>query len=189
MRSEVVQFLCDEHRNMERVLLLIRFQIDMLRGVHDLQGFALLTNAIGYMHNYPGIMHHPCEEIMLARLPALLSSATAICGQVAEQHRLFGSQESTMLLQIREAQAGDTGACGRLKEIGTSYCTVQADHMNTEELEVFPNALKLLPEEDWQEVMAISRAVIDPIFGLGALRRYESLYDYLMTAKVEFNVH
>jgi len=190
MRSEeVVQSLCDEHRNIERVLLLIRFQSEMLQGVHDLQGFELLTNAIGYMHNYPGVTHHPCEEIIIAKLPALHPPAAQICSQVAEQHKLFGTQESSMLRLIREAQAGDTGACGHLKEIGIFYCAQQAKHISTEEQELFPLALKHLPDKDWQEISARSKSVIDPVFGQGVLQHYQSLYDYLMSYKLDHGIH
>ncbi|MDE2092192.1 MAG: hemerythrin domain-containing protein [Gammaproteobacteria bacterium] len=189
MRSDVVQSLCDEHRNIERVLLLIRFQAEMLQGVHDLQGFELLTNALGYMHNYPGVTHHPCEEIMLARLPVIHPAAAAMCQQVAAQHKAFANQESAMLRLIREAQAGDPEACARLKETGTGYCTEQAKHITTEELELFPLALKYLSEKDWQEIASRSKAIIDPVFGKGILQHYQSLYDYLMSYKADLGVH
>ncbi len=189
VRSEVIQSLCDEHRNIERVLLLIRFQADCLQGTHDLQGFELLTNAIGYMHNYPGVTHHPCEEIMLARLSAVNPSVVSLCSQVAEQHKSFAQQESSMLRLIREAQAGDAGACIQLKEIGVSYCKEQAKHITSEEAELFPLAGEYLSDADWQEIAARSEAIIDPIFGKGILQHYQSLYDYLMSYKADIGVH
>jgi hemerythrin-like domain-containing protein len=189
LRSQVIQSLCDEHRNIERVLLLIRFQAETLQGVQDLQGFELLTNAIGYMHNYPGVTHHPCEEIMLARLPALHLASARICNLVKEQHKTFANQESAMLQLIRKAQAGDIDACTRLKEIGIDYCKEQAKHITSEESELFLLAGEYLPDKDWQEIAERSKSVIDPVFGQGVLQHYQSLYDYLMSTKASLNIH
>ena len=189
MRSKVIQSLCDEHRNIERVLLLIRFQAETLQGVQDLQGFELLTNAIGYMHNYPGVTHHPCEEIMLARLPALYPASARTCEQVKDQHKTFANQESIMLRLIREAQAGDAHACAQLKVIGAAYCKEQAKHITSEEAELFPLAGEHLSDKDWQDISERSQSVIDPVFGQGALQHYQSLYDYLMSFKVGTSLH
>jgi hemerythrin-like domain-containing protein len=189
VRSQVIQSLCDEHRNIERVLLLIRFQAECLQGTHDLQGFELLTNAIGYLHNYPGVTHHPCEEIMLARLPSLHPASTRICDQVKQQHKTFANQESAMLQLIRKAQAGDTDACTRLKQIGIEYCKEQAEHITSEESELFPLAGEYLSDKDWEDISERSKSVIDPVFGQGALQHYESLYDYLMSTKADMNIH
>lgn len=189
LRSQVIQSLCDEHRNIERVLLLIRFQTECLQGTHDLQGFELLTNALGYLHNYPGVTHHPCEEIILDRLPAVYPQAARVCEQVKQQHKLFANQESTMLRLIRETQAGDAQACEQLKEIGISYCKEQAKHITSEEAELFPLAGEYLSDQDWQDISARSKSVIDPVFGQGVLQHYQSLYDYLMTTKADTNIH
>ncbi|MGA9855689.1 MAG: hemerythrin domain-containing protein [Gammaproteobacteria bacterium] len=189
MRSQVIQSLCDEHRNIERVLLLIRFQAECLQGTHDLQGFELLTNTISYMHNYPGVTHHPCEEIMLARLPAAHPSVAQICMQLAGQHKSFAQQESNMLRLIREAQAGDAQACAQLKQNGVEYCAEQAKHITCEETELFPLAREYLSDKDWRDISDRSKSVIDPIFGQGALQHYESLYDYLMSTKADINIH
>jgi len=163
LRPEVIQSLCDEHRNIERVLLLIRFQAETLQGTRDLQAFELLTNAIGYMHNYPGVTHHPCEEIILSRLPAMHSPSVRLCEEVKDQHKRFANQESVMLRLIRQAQAGDAQACGQLKQVATEYCAEQAKHITSEEAELFPLADKHLQDEDWQEVYQRSKSVIDPI--------------------------
>ena len=189
LRPEVIQSLYNEHRNIERVLLLIRFQAETLQGTHDLQAFELLTNAIGYLHNYPGVTHHPCEEIILTRLPVLHPQSNRLCEEVKQQHKRFANQEIAMLRLIREAQSGEARACMELKKIATEYCAEQAKHITCEEAELFPLADQHLRDQDWQEVYRRSKSVIDPIFGQGALQHYQSLYDYLMSSKAALNIH
>ncbi|MDE2234298.1 MAG: hemerythrin domain-containing protein [Gammaproteobacteria bacterium] len=189
MRPEVIQSLYDEHRNIERVLLLIRFQSETLQGTNDLQAFELLNNAIGYMHNYPGVTHHPCEEIILARLPALHPPSNRLCEEIKEQHKRFANQEIAMLRLIREAQSGEAQSCRELKQVATEYCAQQAKHIISEESELFPLADQHLKDQDWQEVYRRSKSVIDPIFGQGALQHYQSLYDYLMSSKAAQSIH
>ena len=160
-----------------------------LTGTQDLKGFVLLNNAIGYMHNYPGVTHHPTEEIILTKLRALSPSETTSYDKISNQHIAFSHQETTMLLHIREAQAGDMIACKHLKTIGASYCTDHWEHITIEEKDMFPLALAVLRDKDWEEVLAKRVSVIDPIFQKDSLRYYESLYDYLMSSEMDLNIH
>lgn len=189
MREKAVEFLCNEHRNMERVLTLISLQISFLTGTRDLRGFTLLSNAISYMHNYPGMSHHPAEELILTKLGVLCPSKAGVCDAVTDQHISFSQNETTMLRHIREAQAGDATACESLKSIGSLYCTEHWDHFFTEENEIFPEALEFLAEDDWCNITAKYMTVADPIFREGGLRYYQSLYDYLMASKIGIDVH
>lgn len=71
---------------MERVLTLIRFQLDSFTGLADIQGLALLHTAFGYMRGFPGLAHHPAEEILLARLPGHRADSAAACEKLTQQH-------------------------------------------------------------------------------------------------------
>lgn len=174
---------------MERVLTLIRFRVDMLRTSSRVAGFALLKNAIAYMRNYPGLAHHPTEEIIFTRLVDFAPATRALCVRLLDQHKEFGRQETILLRHIRRSQDGNMQARRRLLQVGTAYCVDHADHIRSEEDEAFPQAIKWLPETEWREIGNHAMRLITPFSDEGALDSFESLYDYLMDEGGKFDLH
>lgn len=184
MQRRALELLQQGHGNMQRVLTLVRIQVDLLQGSGDLSGFALLSNAVDYMHNYPRFSHHPAEDMLFAKLKVRCSQASSSCDRLQEQHRWFGVQEHELLRLSRRAQAGDAHAYTALRQQANAYCDAHVDHTGREESEIFPLAQDTLRDADWQETLMSLQTNADPLMGPEVLRRYESLYDYLMDTKV-----
>jgi hemerythrin-like domain-containing protein len=189
MHREIARDLTDAHRNMERVLTLIQLQVDSLKSASDAEGFLLLSNAVGYMRNYPGVIHHPTEELIFGKLIKHAPETRSVCTRLHDQHEAFREQETVLLRRIRSAQSGDLGACRQVKEIGSSYCAEHASHIRSEEVDMLPWAVKWLNAGDWQEIGERSRAMIDPALEQNDLKQYDNLYDYLMNAGRNFDLH
>ncbi len=189
MYDDIAQELTDAHRNMERVLTLIRLQVDSLKEGQDPAGFLLLNNAISYMRDYPGVIHHPVEELIFARLIQHAPETRTVCSRLHDQHQNFRRREASLLRRIHSAQAGDLEACRQVKQIGTAYCTEHASHIRSEEVDVFPQAVRWLENSDWREIGEQSRTLVDPLLVRKDLKQYDNLYDYLMTAGRDFNIH
>jgi hemerythrin-like domain-containing protein len=189
MYHEIAYDLTEAHRNMERVLTLIQLQMDSLKDGSDPDGFLLLSNAIGYMRNYPGVIHHPVEELIFGKLIQHAPETRTVCARLHEQHQTFRQRESTLLRRIHSAQAGDMGACQQVKTAGKAYCTEHANHIRSEEVDLIPWAVRWLDEDDWTEIHARARASIDPALERNDLKQYDNLYDYLMSAGKSFNIH
>jgi hemerythrin-like domain-containing protein len=166
---------------MERVLVLIRLQLDSLHAGTDASGFRLLRNAVGYMHDYPGVVHHPAEDIMFRMLVSRTREAAPLCQLLSDQHREFHEQETQLLRDLDLAQQGDAGARKRLHGKGLEYCEEHAAHIRLEEAEVLPLAIAKLRAEDWQAVSDGTRALTDPVFGREASRQQSSIYEQLMS--------
>ena len=184
MRPSTLDLLHKGHGNMQRVLTLVRAQVNMLQGTGDLSGFVLLNNALDYMHNYPGLSHHPAEEILFSKLKVVCPDARASCDKLLAQHRWFGVKEIEMLRMARRAQAGDTVAYTEFRQQMNAYCEAHVDHIGREESEILPLARERLPESDWWEALVKLQAVADPLFSADVRNRYESLYDYLMDVEI-----
>lgn len=189
MHEKIIEALTSAHRTMKHVLTLVRVQVDMLHPEAERTQFEFLHNAIGYMHNYPGLVHHPTEELIFERLVRFAPQTGPLCARLIEQHKTFKEQEAAMLSHIRSAQSGDGAACGRIREIGVAYCDAHADHIDGEESEALPRALDCLLVADWREIGAKSHFETDPLGDPKTLARYGSLYDYIMAASVNFSRH
>ena len=189
MQHELARDLIDAHRNMERVLTLIQLQVDSLKPSADAEGLLLLGNAIGYMRNYPGVIHHPTEELIFSRLVSNAPENRALCARLHDQHEVFREQESVLLHRIRNAQGGDLDACRDIKRVGTAYCAEHANHIRLEELDMFPQAIRWLDAYDWDQVGTAARSIIDPALGREDLKQYDNLFDFLMNSGRNFGSH
>lgn len=181
----IIRSLTAGHRNMERVLTLVRLKLDTLHGSKDEVDFQLLSNAIGYMQNYPGVSHHPTEDVIISKLLGYASENRGRFSQISDQHQRFSRWEVTLLQKLRDAQAGDAVACREAQELGKTYCAEQASHIHNEEAELFPRALQWLSDADWETVEDHSRSALDPVFARKELQRFDTLHDYLMAAPAE----
>ena len=177
----ITRDLADSHRNMERVLTLVRFQLDSIRdGEPDGADLKLMGNAVIYMRDYPGVSHHPVEELIFGKLVGYAPEHGITCAQLAGQHRSFGEREAGLLHHIRRARLGDEMSRRHVKDLGLAYCADHSSHIRSEETEVFPGALRWLTPLDWQQVARRSRETIDPELQQRELKRYDNLYDRLM---------
>lgn len=183
MSNKVLELLRKGHRNMSHVLTLIRMQADLLGGPGDLQGIALLNNAIDYMQGYPTVAHHPAEEVVFSKMTKAHPSAQGLCVGLQDQHAWFRDCHAALQRLIRETQAGETKACELLIRQLRTYCTRHVDHVSLEEAQVFPLAKDLLTASDWNAALVSFEIHADPLLDPSLLQRYESIYDYLMESK------
>ncbi|HET7650473.1 MAG TPA: hemerythrin domain-containing protein [Gammaproteobacteria bacterium] len=189
MHRAIILGLTSAHRNMERILTLMRLQADTMQPGADGSALMLLQNAIGYMHNFPGVIHHPTEEVIFSRLIYRAPDSSELCQRLLQQHQLFGDLESAMLRHVRHARQGDLLAHRQVKDSVALYCREHYSHIHTEDTDFVPQAIKWLAVEDWQQVNSEARSDLDPIFEGSALKTYDNLYDCLMAANQYLILH
>lgn len=187
--QEIAQRLNDAHRNMERVLTLMRFQVDSLREGGNDQGLTLMGNAIGYLRNYPGVNHHPTEELIFSKLTQYAPEARMACNRLSRQHHGFERQEVTMLWHLRAVKRGDADARQQVRDMSMAYCADHSRHIHSEEVEVFPQAARCLSAADWKDVEEHANQINDPVFEQNELRRFDNLFEYLMKAGRRFKAN
>src|ERR1700743_3052723 len=102
--QDVIAVLTDTHRNMERVLMLMRFQLDSLRQQNHASAYILLGNAIGYMHRYPNLVHPPIEDLICAKLGHKLPELRPLVPPIREQPPAFPPAETPLPKDIHVAR-------------------------------------------------------------------------------------
>lgn len=185
----IIQALESAHRMMEHVLTLIRVQVDILHPETGPEQYAFLRRAIGYMHNYPGLIHHPAEELIFDRLTQYAPQARPLCDRLVDEHKMFVRQETAIFGHIANAEQGDGASCKRIMELGADYCMKHVGHISDEESKVLPQAVNWLSPGDWRKIHEQCRFEHDPLGKPAVLAAYESIYDYLMAESVSFNRH
>jgi hemerythrin-like domain-containing protein len=170
--------LREQHRNIERVLTLIRLKADSLRptGGADLR---LLAHAVAYMEGFPTQVHEPSEDLVCERLLSRAASSGLLLDRLARQRREFLGMEAELSREIHRARGGDPDAYPRMREAALAYCYRCAAHIYVEETELFRRARHALDESDWEELQREQeRRFSQPTYP--ELRSYDSLYEFLM---------
>jgi hemerythrin-like domain-containing protein len=135
------------------------------------------------------VNHHPTEDLIFAKLVQYVPESRMTCNRLTKQHRSFGRQEVTMLWHLRSARCGDEDSRERVRDMSISYCADHSRHIHSEELDVFPQAVRCLSSADWKDVEDHSNQINDPVFEKNELRRFDNLYDYLMAEGKRFDMH
>lgn len=173
--------LVDQHRNIERVLILIRLQVDSLHRVRDEGDLRLIESAIVYMAGFPSQVHNPHEGLLFARLVRCAPNTLLLCDRLVHQQCAISLLQSSLLAHIRQAKAGDERAYKLIKQDGVAYCLQCADHIHSEEADVLPSARRRLKPDDWDIVTREADETFSAD-GYPELKTRDSLYDFLMSA-------
>jgi hemerythrin-like domain-containing protein len=59
------------------------------------------------------------------------------------------------------------------------FIAIQKAHIDLEEATIFPLIQKTLTAKDWLAIEQSLQAVVDPLFGVKALGRYDNIYNVL----------
>ena len=189
MQSKIVELLTHAHRMMEHILTLIRLQADMLHCESEAQELAFLQKAIAYMHNYPGLIHHPAEELIFEHLLQQTSDALQLCTKLIEHHKEFNVLETTLLEYINQALHGDKDAFELIKKLSDDYCREHVDHLALEDNELLPQAISALTPDDWRNVAYKSNLAMDPLGNPDIRKHHGNLYDYIMSTNPNLKPH
>lgn len=175
-----IQTIRMEHFNIASVLACLAHCLREIESGHWQVDHRLLEAVVEYLERYPEVYHHPKEDdylfaAMRKRQPDLAKKLDL----VHEEH-IKGAE---MLAELREAQAAyslDAAAFPRFKASAEAYLTFERRHMQREERELLPLALKILKEEDWQAIDEAFASNSDPLFGNQRRQEFKDLVDRIL---------
>ncbi|HEY4128689.1 MAG TPA: hemerythrin domain-containing protein [Gammaproteobacteria bacterium] len=174
--------ILEQHRNIERVLILIRLQVDSLHTSNRVKDLRFIDRAVVYMTGFPTLVHDPSEEFLFTRLVLRSPACACLCDRLTRQQSAFSTLSSSLLGHLRRAQAGDDCAYKSVKQSGIDYCLQYADHIHSEETDMLPSARRRLSREDWDSVdQQATEALGNDTWP--ELRSHDSIYDFLMAGE------
>lgn len=140
--------LLAEHHRLAKVLGILERQAEDLLELREVD-FDLTRRALVYCDEYAAALHHPLEELLIARLVTRFPEAVKVVGPVLEQHGLL-VQETDALLRTAEILLADapmarTDLADRLRR----FVRHNAEHREYEERELLPLAARWLTPGDW----------------------------------------
>ena len=174
----LLQELHRDHVNLNKVLLLLEKQVDLLaEGQAD---FYVLSEIVDYVQVYPDLIHHPREDVIFRIYREKFPAALPAIDRLLEEHQSLIS--STVELSTLMEQWGCDCPVPRdhLRKLFGDYLTLQFDHLNLEEGSVYGILAQDLSKEDWARVEEEMPQGADPLFGGLMRQRYEHIFDQVM---------
>lgn len=172
---DILRALGDEHRYQLRLLALLEKQVGRLN-VKQSPDYEVMHGVMRYMTRFPDRFHHPKEDLVFDKVVLRDRSAKAQVDQLLEAHAQIIAQGTELLALIdrcrAEPEKADTNA---LRKSAHAYIGGLRRHMDIEMLRIFPRAQQVLRDEDWADVDARMKPILDPVFGSDVAPEFQTL--------------
>lgn len=177
--AEALRRLREEHANMAKVLRALDRQI-VLAERGEAPDYERIRRILDYCLGYPAICHHPKEDMIYRRLHARDPAAAKTIGDLLSEHELLESKTCRFRLLIGGAVKGAGPPPELIIAPGRDLLAFYRHHMESEEEQFFPLALKLLADKDWAEIDAQITNPKDPLFGEEIEAEYAALRNEIL---------
>lgn len=161
---DIIRALGDEHRYQARLLNLLERQVGLLnqRQVPDYQA---MHGVMRYMTQFPDRFHHPKEDLVFEKIMLRDKAAAPKVKQLLQAHVDIIDKGQRLLEAIDHGRRGDAKAdADVLRKSAHAYIGALRRHMDIEHLHMFPHAQKVLTAQDWADVDARMKPILDPVF-------------------------
>ena len=164
----------EEHANFARLLNLLEGQLDLFHSGKT-PDYDMMLDIMYYMTHYSDVMHHPREDLALARIIELDRKAAPIVTELAHQHVRLKDCGNALVQALEDIINGSISSREHVEAPGRTYVSEYRQHMQTEETAILPLAAKVLCGQDWAAIDAVIRHIDDPVFGKNGEERYAAL--------------
>lgn len=185
--SKLLDQLKTDHNNICKLLCILENQIQSLQdGNKSDEPMHIIREILDYMQKYSSICHHPREEVVIDMLLELLSDSDQ--ASLDNIQKLKGQQQSIDLLTPELYQqvhfAVESSYVGMVEQIKI-FLDYYYKHVELEESFLFPLALQLFTDDDWQEIDGHFADSRDPLFSRH--EETENHFIYLHQTIIEYD--
>ncbi len=164
--ASVIDGLRAEHIRMARLLDVLAREVAAFES-GDLPDYDLAGEILSYALNYPDLVHHPTEELILERLLARAPSVADEIGDLSAEHRRLAAATRRFNAALQNVLQDRTLPRDWFIDVAQEYLRLSRRHMQMEEVLFFPAALRHLTVDDWSDIAARLNDASDPLGGGG----------------------
>lgn len=175
--ASVVLFL-REHQNVFALLELVDDELSATAADRT-PDYELLLDIVHYLTSYIDRYHHTREDVAFELVARRLPRVAELVACVARQHVEVLAAGAALAEVMEQAFMDQPVARERALEAGAAYVNGLREHMQFEELSLFPLVATTLRDNDWKEIDARFDPPGDPLFGPVVDQRYRQLRDSL----------
>jgi len=170
----IIERLCREHRNTERLLAVLERELEVFDH-GDRPDYEVVRAIISYFELYPEAYHHPQEDLVFAKLRIRNPAAAAKVGNLALEHQ-DGAEHLRRVAQAVDGVLTDRQFLRQeVDRIVHDFIEHQRRHIMMEERDFYPAALEALAPEDWTEIASAVTSHRDSLFSDAAEETFDAL--------------
>jgi hemerythrin-like domain-containing protein len=174
---DIIRALGDEHRYQARLLNLLERQVGLLNQ-RQAPDYEAMHGVMRYMTQFPDRLHHPKEDLVFEKIVLRDRSAEPKVKELLQAHEEIIVKGRRLLEAIGHGRKGDAQADPNvLRKSAHAYIGALRRHMDIEHLHMFPLAQQVLTAEDWIEVDARMKPILDPVFEAEPAGDFKALRD------------
>jgi hemerythrin-like domain-containing protein len=170
--------LSTDHRRFSRLLDLFDRHIENFHK-GETEDHQVMLEIVRYMTEYTDTYHHPKEDLMMQRLVRLDPTFRCAADELVRQHERIASAGDRLLNALKAVVAEDIVPRAAVEEAARQYTVSMRKHMEIEEEKLFPAAMRLLREVDWDAINALIARCDDPLFDACGEQRYQALFEHI----------
>ncbi len=161
--KQIIDILRDEHRNIEKLLVLDR-ELSVFNRA-ERPDYHVVQSVIEYFQDYPDSCHHPKEDMIFEKLKVRDPVTAASIGDLEAEHGK-GSKRLARVARTVEGVLADREILrDTVDAIIRGFIDQERRHMAMEERELFPAAMRVLLPQDWAEIRTKLAARKEPLDG------------------------
>jgi hemerythrin-like domain-containing protein len=161
--SNIIQILLEEHRNIDRLLLVLEHELEVFDRSEE-PDYEILQAVIQYFQDYPENCHHPKEDLVFEKLKMRDPAAAERVGDAEAEHKIETERLRRLVEAVEEILAGREFLRQTFHDVVYDFIKHQRQHMDKEERLLFPAAVNGLRPDDWAEIDARLSDRKDPLF-------------------------
>ena len=178
--SDTLILLRLEHDNMAKLLGIIDAELDKLHRAEEID-CALIGSVVDYLRSYGEDCHHPKEDRIFRALRRRSPEAAKGVGDLEQKHDEMAQATEALARELDAAQASEARANRlKLKTPLTEFLAAYRRHLDLEEENLFPAALRELTEGDWEEIEFDTFDRKDPLFSDSVEQRFDRLREHIL---------
>ena len=177
--SDAVLMLRLEHGHQAKLLEILDNKVDRLeRG--EAVDLDLVASILDYFQSYDGTCHRPKENLIFQALRRRDPAAAESVSHLMEEHEGLTRATDDLTRWISELRNGNDIPTVRLAGELQQFRDFYRRHMEMEEKHFLPAALRVLSEDDWEEIDFDLFDRKNPLFSDTVEERFEKLRERLI---------
>lgn len=180
---QILDCLQVDHRNMRQLLRILDEELQAYdaRGSAD---FDLMKQIMEYTLHYPGLIHHPREEMLFRRLVERDPASKVLVGDLTKDHEELARLTHRFAAALHNVAHDVELPRVLFTRLADEYVMRSRHHMEAEEEKFFPRLLAVFSDEDWADFDGLVARGCDPLFGTTIEKHYKALHQRILNSTV-----
>lgn len=179
---KVLERLHNDHRRAAELVDILANCLDQIGGGENAD-FELMRDVVHYLVRFNDTLHHPCEDLLYARMSDKSPSLAKLFAGLGEEHSKLINLGKNLADALSLIADGGMTLRTEILALGNDYISDFRQHMAREEHSLFPMIEKNLDAAESAEVLRILEAEQDPMFGPILDEEFKSHYDHIQMLK------